>query len=82
MNMNEDKIYTKIINLDEIYKFIVQIFSFGIILTPNKNNHKIYFCKKIIHLCRVQRNHELLKTLQNLGGDQAKHMTDPGPNSN
>jgi hypothetical protein len=32
MNTDEDKFYTKIITFDEIYNFIVQTFSFEVIL--------------------------------------------------
>ena len=32
MDSNGDKIYTKIIDLDEIYNFVIQTFSFEIIL--------------------------------------------------
>ena len=32
MDSDGDKIYTKIIDLDEIYNFVIQIFSFRIIL--------------------------------------------------
>ena len=32
MNSDEDNIYMKIVDLDEIYNFVVQIFLFGSIL--------------------------------------------------
>ena len=32
MDSDGDKIYTKIIDLDEMYNFVIQTFSFGIIL--------------------------------------------------
>ena len=32
MDSDGDKIYTKIIELDEMYNFVIQFFSFGIIL--------------------------------------------------
>ena len=32
MDSDGDKIYTKIIDLDEVYYFVIQTFSFGIIL--------------------------------------------------
>ena len=32
MDSDRDKIYTKIIDLDEIYSFVIQTFSFKIIL--------------------------------------------------
>jgi hypothetical protein len=34
MNLDGDNIYTKIVDLDEIYNFVAQYFLFGIIFVP------------------------------------------------